>query len=59
MKDLRKELLNEKMQVHSNKRAIQFLQRVLDGYPVTKREFIDTMVVKKYLVMQVALIYKY
>ena len=46
MKDLRKELLNEKMQVHSNKRAIQFLQRVLDGYPVTKREFIDTMVVK-------------
>ena len=46
MKDLRKELLNEKMQVHSNKRAIQFLQRVLDGHPVTKREFIDTMVVK-------------
>lgn len=46
MKDLRKELLNEKMQVHPNKRAIQFLQRVLDGHPVTKREFIDTMVVK-------------
>jgi hypothetical protein len=46
MKDLRKELLNEKMQVHPNKKAIQFLQRVLDGHPVTKREFIDTMVVK-------------
>lgn len=46
MKDLRKELLNEKMQVHPNKKAIQFLQRVLDGHPVTKMEFIDTMVVK-------------
>jgi len=46
MKDLRKELLNEKMQVHPNKKAIQFLQRVLDGHPVTKMEFIDTMIVK-------------
>jgi hypothetical protein len=46
MKDLRKELLNEKMRVHPNKNAVQFLQRVLDGQPVTKREFVDTMIVE-------------
>ena len=46
MKDLHKELLNEKMRVHPNKNAIQFLQRVLDGRPVTKMEFIDTMIVE-------------
>jgi hypothetical protein len=46
MKDLRKELLNEKMRVHPNKNAIQFLQRVLDGHHVTKMEFINTMIVE-------------
>lgn len=45
MKDLRKELLNEKMQVHPNKKAIQFLQRVLDGHPVTKTEFSNTALI--------------
>lgn len=42
MKDLHKELLEEKMKVYSNKNAIQFLQRSIDGHQVTQMEFINT-----------------
>jgi hypothetical protein len=45
MKDLNKELLEEKMRVYRNKNSIQFLQRVLDGHPVTKQEFSDTVLI--------------
>jgi hypothetical protein len=45
MKDLHKELLEEKMRVYRNKNSIQFLQRVLDGHSVTKQEFIDTVLI--------------
>jgi len=43
MKDLNKELLNEKMKLMPNKSAVLFLQRVLDGHSVTKTEFVSTM----------------
>ena len=45
MKDLNKELLEEKMRVFGNKNAVQFLQRVLDGHPVTKLEFTNTALI--------------
>ena len=45
MKNLNKELLEEKMRVYRNKNSIQFLQRVLDGHPVTKQEFSDTVLI--------------
>jgi hypothetical protein len=45
MKDLHKELLEEKMRLVGNRNAIQFLQRALDGHTVTKQEFIDTALI--------------
>jgi hypothetical protein len=45
MKDLHKELLEEKMKVHGNKNAVQFLQRSLDGHQVTKTEFTNTALI--------------
>jgi hypothetical protein len=45
MKDLHKELLEEKMRLVGNRNAIQFLQRVLDGHHVTKTEFMNTVLI--------------
>lgn len=45
MKDIQQELLKEKIHPFPNKSAIQFLQRVLDGQPVTKTEFVRSMVI--------------
>ena len=45
MKDLHKELLEEKMKVHGNKNAVHFLQRSLDGHQVTKTEFANTALI--------------
>ena len=45
MKDLHKELLEEKMKVYGNRNAVQFLQRSLDGHQVTKAEFANTALI--------------
>lgn len=45
MKDLHKELLEEKMKVYGNRNAVQFLQRSLDGHQVTKTEFANTALI--------------
>ena len=45
MKDLHKELLEEKMKVYGNKNAVQFLQRSIDGHQVTKTEFANTALI--------------
>ena len=45
MKDLHKELLEEKIKVYSNRNAVQFLQRSLDGHQVTKTEFANTALI--------------
>jgi hypothetical protein len=45
MKDLHKELLEEKMKVYGNRNAVQFLQRSIDGHQVTKTEFANTALI--------------
>lgn len=45
MKDLHRELLEEKMKVYSNRNAIHFLQRSIDGHRVTKTEFSNTALI--------------
>ena len=45
MKDLHKELLEEKIKVYSNRNAVHFLQRSIDGYQVTKTEFANTALI--------------
>ena len=45
MKDLHKELLEEKMKVYGNKNAVQFLQRSIDGHQVAKTEFANTALI--------------
>lgn len=45
MKDLHRELLEEKMKVYSNRNAVHFLQRSIDGHRVTKTEFSNTALI--------------
>lgn len=43
MRNIKDELLKEKMNPSQNKRAIQFIQRAMEGYFVNKVDFSNTM----------------